>query len=161
MKPIRAITTLIAASGLALLLPSAGFAQTPEELEDMTPEQRREYVQGLSDEQRQALREQSRARWDAMSEEEREAARRKQAERRAANKEAMRKQWDSMSGEEREAARAQRKAQKERQREIWNNMSDEEKAVARERARANRDGQRQDGRGGQRKGGDEQGSRQQ
>ena len=111
---------------LALLIPTAGLTQVPEGLEGMTPEQRREYVQGLSDDERQALKKQLRAQWDAMSEEERTAARRDQADRRAANKEAMRKQWDSASEEEREVMRAKRDAQKQKQREVWNNMSDEE-----------------------------------
>jgi hypothetical protein len=156
MQALRSIIAIFAVSGLALLISTVGHTQIPEGLESMTPEQRREYVQGLSDDERQALRKQLRAQWDAMSEEERTAARRDQADRRAANKEAKRKQWDSMSEEEREAARAQRETQKQKRREIWNNLSDEEKAAARQRTR---DGQ--GGRGGQNKGRGEQGKRQQ
>lgn len=147
MQPLRSITTLIAASGLALLIPAAGFAQTPEGFDNMTPEQRRDYVQGLSDEDRQAFRDQRRAQWDAMSAEEQRAARQRQSEHRNADREAMRQKWDSMSEEEREAARAQRMARKEKNREVWNNMSDEQKNAARQRAREHRDAYRQDGRG--------------
>ena len=155
---MQALRSVIAIFGLALLIPTAGLTQVPDGLEGMTPEQRREYVQGLSEDERQALRKQLRAQWDAMSEEERTVARRDQADRRAANKEAKRKQWDSMSEEEREAARTQRETQKQKRREIWNNLSDEEKAAARQRTR---DTQGQTGRGGQNKGRGEQGRRQQ
>ena len=161
MQALRSIIAVLAVSGLALLIPTTGLTQVPEGLEGMTPEQRREYVQGLSEDERQALRKQLRAQWDAMSEEERAAARRDQADRRAANKEAMRKQWDSASEEEREVLRAKREAQKQKQREVWNNMSDEEKAVARQRMQGSRDSQRQEGRGGQNKGRGERGRRQQ
>lgn len=158
MQVRRSLIAIFALSGLALLIPTAGLAQVPEGLEGMTPEQRREYVEGLSEDERQALKKQLRAQWDAMSEEERAATRREQAERRAANKEAQRKQWDAMSEEEREVARAQREAQKQKQREIWKNMSDEEKAAVRQRQR---DMQGQSGRDGQKKGRGEQGRRQQ
>ena len=110
MQALRSLLPIITASGLALLIPNAGLTQTPEGLEDMTPEQRRAYVQGLSDEERQALREQRRAQWDAMSNEERQSARQRRSERRNADREAMRQKWHSMSEEERDAARAQRKA---------------------------------------------------
>ena len=100
------------ASGLALLLPAASLADPAERSNDMSPEQRREYVQGLSEEERQALREQKRAEWESMSEEERAAARQKNKEREA------------------------------RRREIWNNMSDEEKAAARQHMREQRDMQK-------------------
>jgi len=40
------IRLIIAASGLALLLPVAGLTQSTDEIKQMTPEQRREYVQG-------------------------------------------------------------------------------------------------------------------
>lgn len=158
MQPVRAILTIIAASGLGLLIPVAGLAQVPDGLEDMTLEQRREYVQSLSGEEQQALREQLRAKWDGMSEEERQAARSKQSERRNANREAMRQQWESMSDEERAAARAKRDTQKQKQRERWDNLSDEEKAAARERNRDN--GKGQGGRDRQQNGRDAQGQRQ-
>lgn len=135
MKTLRLIVAL---SGLALLAPAA-FAQSIDDLKEMSPEERREYVQGLSDEQRQALKAEQKARWDSMSDEERKAARREMNERRQLNRDAMRQKWDSMSDEEREAARAKRQAQREQHRETWNNMSDEEKAAARSQMRERRD----------------------
>ena len=110
---MRILHLLIATTGLVLLVPATGVAQSPDELADMSPEQRREYVQGLSETEREALREQRRAQWDAMSDEERDAARRERAERRDTSREAMREKWDSMSEEERDAAREQRRAKKE------------------------------------------------
>jgi hypothetical protein len=107
MQPVRttiATIAIVAASGFMLLVPAAGLAQVPDGLEDMTPEQRREYVQSLSGEERQALKKQLRARWDGMSEEERAAARAKRDSR----KQKQREQWDNMSAEEKEAARQRR-----------------------------------------------------
>ena len=142
MQPDRttiATIAIVAASGLMLLVPAAGLAQVPDGLEDMTLEQRREYVQSLSGEERQALKKQLRARWEGMTEEERAAARRQQEERRNANREARRQQWESMSEEERAAAREKRESRKQKQRAEWDNMSAEEKEAARQRRSANPD----------------------
>lgn len=105
---MQRLRSILATTGLALLLPAAGMAQTPDDLADMTPEERREYVRGLSDEERQALREQQRAR------------------------------RENMSDEEREAVRQQRKERKQQRRETWNDMTEEEKAAARQRFRDRR-----------------------
>ena len=72
---MRILRLMIATTGLALLVPATGLAQSTDELAAMSPEQRREHVQGLSETEREALREQRRAQWDAMSEDERAAAR--------------------------------------------------------------------------------------
>ena len=139
---MQILRLILVASGLALLLPAASLADPAEGFNDMSPEQRREYVQGLSEEERQALREQKRAEWESMSEEERQALRRRQEENRANNRAAMRENWEDMSEEERAAARQKNKEREAQRREIWNNMSDEEKAAARQHMREQRDMQK-------------------
>ena len=47
MKALRLITAL---TGLALLIPVAGMAQSVDDLKDMEPQERREYMQSLSPE---------------------------------------------------------------------------------------------------------------
>jgi hypothetical protein len=68
----------ITVASLALLLPLGASAQSIDDLESMTPEDRRAYFDAMSPDERRAKREEWRAqakeRWDAMSEEEREAA---------------------------------------------------------------------------------------
>lgn len=98
---MQTLRLIIAASALALLLPVAGSAQDADPLADMTREQRQEYLQGLSVEERKALRDQRRAQWNAMSEEERTAAR----EKLRAQREQRRETWNSLSPEQQAAAR--------------------------------------------------------
>ena len=141
---MQTLRLIIAASALALLLPVAGSAQDADPLADMTREQRHEYLQGLSAEERQALRDQRRAQWNAMSEEERREARGRMKNRRDLNRGAMREQWNSMSEEERAAARQNFKAQREQRRETWNSLSPEQQAAARQQLRLHRDGKRGD-----------------
>ena len=64
MKTLRLI---VAATGMALLLPMSGAAQSLDELSELDPETRRAYVESLSEDERKALREQRRARWEAMA----------------------------------------------------------------------------------------------
>ena len=135
---MNTLRLILAASGLALLLPSASIADLAAELDEMSPEERREYVQSLSEQDRQKLREQKRAEWQATSDEERQAARERYQRNREKNRAIMRDNWDNMSDEEREAARQQYKEREAQRREIWNNMSDEEKAVARQRMQEQR-----------------------
>ena len=87
MKTLRLI---VLATGMALLLPVTGMAQSADELEQMTREERREYMQGLSAAEREALREEQRARWEALSDEDRHADQRERRERRDQNRAAMR-----------------------------------------------------------------------
>jgi hypothetical protein len=129
---------ILAASALALLLPSTSIAEPADGLDEMSPEERHEYVQSLSEEDRQKLREQKRAEWQAMSDEERRAARDRYQRNREKNRAAMRENWDNMSEEERAAARQQYKEREAQRREIWKNMSDEEKAAARQRMQEQR-----------------------
>jgi hypothetical protein len=144
---MQTLRLIIAASGLALLLPAAAYAQSADEFDNMTPEQRREYVQGLSDAERQAWHEQRREQWAAMSDAERQAARKRLQERRDTNRGAMREQWNSMSEEERSAAREKYQERREQRRETWNNLSAEERAAARQQLQGQRNkpqGQRQE-----------------
>jgi hypothetical protein len=140
---MQRLRLIIAAAGLALLMPLGSLAQAPDAPEDMTPEQRRAYMQGLTEPERQALREQKRAQWEAMSDEERRLARRQKSEQRDKKRAAMREHWQSLSEEEREAARQQHREQAEKYRDTWNNMTDEQKSAARQHMRGgNRDKQR-------------------
>jgi hypothetical protein len=105
---VRKAVQLLAVAVLSVaLLPVAAYSQeddgglTREKLSEMTPEERREAWENLSDEDKQAMREQMRARreqrraeWEAMTPEEREAKR-----------EEMRKRMESMTPEQREAMR--------------------------------------------------------
>ena len=83
----------------------------------MSPEERREYIKGLSEDERQMLREQKRAEWQAMSAEEQQAARLQMQKNREKNRAAMRQNWENMSEEERAAAREQYKAREAQRRE--------------------------------------------
>ena len=133
---------ILVATGLALLLPAVSLAAPVDGLDEMSPEERREYVRGLSEEERQLLREQKRAEWQAMSAEEREAARLEMQKNREKNRAAMRQNWENMSEEERAAAREKYKAREAQRRETWKNMSDEEKAAARQRMQQQRSTQK-------------------
>ena len=112
----------LAVAAALLALPLAASAQSIEDLRDMSPQERRAYVEGLSAEEREALRA------------ERDSRRAQRAENRAA----MREHWQSMSAEEREAARQQHRERVEQRRQHWESMSDEDKAAARQRFRDHR-----------------------
>ena len=134
MKKFR---LMIMMSGLALLMPVAGIAQSVSDINELSPEDRRAYMQSMSDEERQAKREQWRAEMDAMPEADRKAMREKMAanrpQRGGGDRAAMRERWESMSDEERTAAKAERKERKAQRRETWNAMTDEERAAARQK----------------------------
>ena len=85
-----------------LLLPMGAMGQSLSELQALSPEDRRAYMESMSDEERAAMREQWRAEAKAMSAEDRKAMR---EERRA--------RWESMSDEERQAAREHRRQNRE------------------------------------------------
>ena len=141
---------ILAVTGLALLLPAVSLAESTDGLDEMSPEERREYIRGLSDDEREMLREQKRAEWQAMSAEDQQAARAQMQKKREKNRAAMRQNWENMSEEERAAAREQYKAREAQRREAWKNMSDEEKAAARQRMQEQRSMQKgQHGKGQQ------------
>ncbi len=98
---MRTIRGKFVALSIALLLPLAVSAQSFDDIKEMSPEDRRAYIEGLSDEDRSALREERRAKFDSMSDEERQAMR----EKRRAGSDERRARWESMSDEERTAAR--------------------------------------------------------
>jgi len=80
---MQVLPLILVASALTLLLPAVSLADPAEELNDMSPEQRREYVQGLSEDERRAHnRAAMREHWENMSEEERAAARQPMREQR-------------------------------------------------------------------------------
>ena len=122
---MQTLRLMLVVTGAALALPLVVTAQPTDELRDMSPQERRDYVESLSPEERHALAEQRRAEWQSMSEEQRQAAR---AQRRS--------HWESMSDEERAAMRARQQAHRAENRaamrEHWESMSPEQREAARQ-----------------------------
>lgn len=145
MKNLRII---LIATGLAVLLPISGYTQSVSEIKDLSPEDRRAYMESMSPDERAAMREKWRGELDAMSDEERAAVREKMAanrpegarEMRHERNDQRREKWDSMSEEERAAARKKRQENKALRREKWESMSDEERAAARGKMRDRKHG---------------------
>lgn len=132
MKKFRLMLMI---SGLTMLFPVAGIAQSVGEISELSPEDRRAYMQSMSEEERQAKRAEWRAEMEAMPEADRKAIREKMGanrpQRGGRDREAMRERWNSMSDEERAAMKAERDQKKAQHRETWQSMSDEERAAAR------------------------------
>jgi hypothetical protein len=130
MKKFRLMVMIF---GMAMLVPVTGAAQSIGEISELSPEDRRAYMQSMSEEERQAKRAEWRAEMEAMPEADRNAIREKMGanrpQRGGKDREAMRERWNSMSDEERAAAKAQRQQQKAQRREAWESMSDEERAI--------------------------------
>jgi hypothetical protein len=150
----------------AILLPLGLQAQSFSDFQNLAPEERRAYLDSMSEQERQVKREQWRAEREAMTEQERAAMREQMRahrnsmseEERQAMREQMRSRWDGMSEEDRRAKREQmrihrdsmtpeqRQAMREQMRARWEGMSDEERAAARERrAHRHHDGGRHKG----------------
>ncbi|HSO07374.1 MAG TPA: hypothetical protein VLW45_09035 [Pelomicrobium sp.] len=129
----------VALSTALLTLPLALPAQSFSEFHDMSPEQKRAYLDSLSEQERQAKREQWRAERDAMSDEERAAM---HAER-IARREEMRARRNELSDEEKQARREAMRAHREERQAMWDSMSPEERAALREQ----RGGRHHGGRG--------------
>lgn len=87
--------------GLALAATTAAFAQSLEELQALSPEDRRAYIQAMSTDERSAMREKWRSEFDTLPAEEQQAIR---EQRRAERRE----RFESMSDEQRAAVRASR-----------------------------------------------------
>lgn len=119
---MQKLRLVLSALVLTFLLPASGFAQSVSDLENLSPEDRRIYMESMSQDERAAMREKWRAERAAMSDEER-----------AAMKQERREKWEAMSEEERDAMRAKRQEGKAKRREKWESMSEEERAAARER----------------------------
>ena len=135
---MQAFRLTLLAAALATLLPLTGYAQSVSDLKEMSPEDRRAYMQSMSEDERKAMREKWRAEMDQMTDEERRAFREEMAANRpdrGQRQHAMRERWSSMSDEERAAAREQRAARKQQRRAKWDAMSEEERAAAREKMR--------------------------
>jgi len=135
---MHTIQKIFVVSSLSLLLPLVASAQSVSEIRAMSPEDRRAYMESMSEEERTTKREQWRSEFDALPEEEKQAIRKQRAERQTRDREAIRERLDSMSDEERAAAKDRRRAREDERRKRWDAMSDEEKAAA----RARRDEQR-------------------
>jgi aminopeptidase N len=124
--PPRFITFALSAALLAL--PPGLQAHSLKEFHNLGPEDKRAYLESLSEQERLAKREEWRAERDAMSAEERAAM---HAER-AARREEMRARWNALSDEEKQARREAMRAHREERRAMWESMSPEERAAMRE-----------------------------
>ena len=106
----RSLLTLFLASIMSLSTVHAddtapgADAMTDEERQAARQERRAQW-ENMSEEERQAAREERRAKWDSMSDEEKQAARERRAQHKEQRREAMRERWEGMSEEERQAAR--------------------------------------------------------
>lgn len=112
-----------------LAMPFAAQAQSLSDFHDLSPEEKRAYWDSLSEQERQAKREEWRAEREAMSDEERAAM---HAER-MAKREEMRARWNALSDDEKQARRDAMRAHREERRARWESMSPEERAAVRER----------------------------
>ena len=146
---MQKLRLLLLASGLALLLPVTGYTQSVSDMAELSPDDRRAYMDSMSPDERAAMREKWRSEREGLSDEERMALR----ERMVANQPEgagkkrkdrhvqRREQWASMSEEERAAKRAAHAEKKAQRREQWESMSEEERAAKRA-ARAEKKAQR-------------------
>lgn len=125
---------------LAGLSTMPAAAQSITEIEALGPDERRAYLESMSAEERQAMREKWRDEYHALPEEERQAIReRMRAQRGDTEKREQRRQrWESMSDEERAALKQRREARIQERQQRWESMSDEEREAFRERFREQR-----------------------
>jgi hypothetical protein len=148
---MRTIRRILIAAGVSLLLPIAASAQSLSEVQAMSKEDRRNYIESMSEDERSAMRSKWRAEFDQLPEEQQAAIRaqrggNRDGKGRGGDREAMQKRWNSMSEEERAAMTERRRANQEKRRVKWDAMSEEERAAARE----NHGGQKGQRQGGQR-----------
>jgi len=141
------------ACSLSLFLPFAASAQSLSEVQSMSKEDRRNYIESMSEDERAAMRDKWRSEYDQLPDEQKAAIQKQRkgnrdGQGRGRDRKAMQQRWDSMSEEERNAAREKSRANGEKRRAQWDSMSDEERAAAREK----RGGQKGQGQGGHRKG---------
>ncbi len=132
----RILGVMLAAAMLAS--PIALQAQSLTEFHNMSPEEKRAYIDSLSEQERQAKRKEWHAERDAMSDDERAAM---HAER-MARREEHRARWNAMSDEEKQAKREAMRAHREERRAMWESMSPEERAAIRERRGSRHHGHR-------------------
>ena len=127
------------ASFVALLMPIGVTAQSLTDFQQLSPEDRRAYIEAMSPEEREAKRNEWRAQRDAMSDEERQAMR----DQHKAERGDRRAQWDAMSDEERTAKREQMRGRRDEMRRRYDAMSPEERDAIKQKRREHgeRDGQ--------------------
>ena len=150
MRTIRNILTIIS---LSLILPVVASAQSLSDVQAMSKEDRRNYIESMSDDERSAMRDRWRAEFEQLPEEQKAAIREQRQAKggggnRGRDREAMRQRWESMSEEDRAAAKEKFRAKEEKRRANFEAMSEEERAAYRAK-RGEHKGQRQ---GGQHKG---------
>jgi len=146
---MRTIRKILVASSLSLLLPFAASAQSLSDVQAMSKEDRRTYIESMSEDERTAMQGKWRAEFEALPEEQKAAIREQRhgnrdGANRGRDREAMQQRWESMSEEERTAARAEFRAKGDKRRAKWESMSEEERAAARGK-RGEHKGQRQGG----------------
>ena len=154
---MRTIRNILMVCSLSLLLPIAASAQSLSEVQAMSKEDRRSYIESMSDDERSAMREKWRAEFEQLPDEQKAAIREQRQKQgaggnrgrgRNGDREAMRQRWESMSEEERAVAKEKFRANEQERRAKWESMSEEERAAMREK-RGEHKGQPQ---GGQHKG---------
>jgi hypothetical protein len=127
---------------LSLLLPVAASAQSLSEVQAMSKEDRRSYIESMSDDERAAMQEKWRAEFEQLPDEQKAAIREQRQTQGAGgsggrghdgDRDAMRQRWESMSEEERAVAKEKFRANKEKRRAKWESMSEEERAAMREK----------------------------
>ena len=119
----------LALSSALLALPFTAQAQSLNDFHNLSPEEKRDYWDSMSEQERQVKREQWRAEREAMSDEERAAM---HAER-MSKREEMRARWNALSDEEKQARRDAMRTHREERRAIWESMSPDERAAIRDR----------------------------
>jgi hypothetical protein len=131
----------------SLILPVAAFAQSLSDVQAMSKEDRRSYIEAMSDDERTAMRDKWRAEFEQLPEEQKATIleqRRAKGGGGNRDRDAMRQRWESMSEEDRATAREKFRANGDRRRGNRQSMSEEERAAMREK-RGEHKGQRQGG----------------
>ena len=134
--PYKTLQNVIAVAALAL--PFSLAAQSISDMQELSPEVRKAYMDSMSEDERRAKRVEWRAEREAMSDEDRAALR----EQMRARHDEMRGERDSMSDEERAARHEERRARHEQRRADWEGLSEDERRAKREERRSQRQARR-------------------
>jgi hypothetical protein len=132
---------------LSMLLPVVAMAQSLSDVQAMSKEDRRNYIESMSEDERSAMQDKWRSEYEQLPEEQKAAIQKQRQPKsgggnRGRDREAMRQRWESMSEEERAAARDNFRANGENRRGNRESMSEEERAAMRAQ-RGEHKGQRQ------------------
>ena len=76
---MRTLQKILLVSTLSLLAPLAASAQSVSDIQDLSPEDRRTYMESMSEDERKAFREQRRSEFESLSDQEKQAMRDKRA----------------------------------------------------------------------------------